>query len=138
MTGSNNSACNAARLVEHSMLEQVHAKPFSLVKTRPVRVSSLHIAMCVCQSVLDRAVSNVLRQKFALRLFEDVVAPDPSVLDSVAARALSREAATQGIVLLQNKGILPLQISRPANRSKIAVLGLLGGCSEDTDQKPFM
>ena len=43
MAGANNSACNAARLVEHGKLKQ---------------------------SVLDRAVSNVLRQKFALRLFE--------------------------------------------------------------------
>ena len=43
MAGANNSACNAAQLVEHGKLKQ---------------------------SVLDRAVSNVLRQKFALRLFE--------------------------------------------------------------------
>lgn len=30
MAGSNNSACNAARLVEHSMLEQVHSMPLSV------------------------------------------------------------------------------------------------------------
>ena len=138
MAGSNNSACNAARVVEHSMLEQVHSITIINCLASSVRVST--VATFVCQSVLDRAVSNVLRQKFALRLFEDVSAPDPSALDSAAARALSREAAVQGIVLLQNRGILPLQKAHPANRSKIAVLGLLGGCSEDAERQtpPFM
>lgn len=84
-----------------------------------------------------------MRQKFALRLFEDVSAPDPSTLDSAAARTLSKEAATQGIVLLQNNGILPLQTSRTGvNHNKIAVLGLLGGCpgrsGPTSTKQPFL
>jgi beta-glucosidase len=73
-------------------------------------------------STIDRAVRRVLRAKFSLGLFEH-----PYVdLDSAAAlngsvprRALARQAAHEGIVLLKNTGALPL---RPSLRS-IAVIG---------------
>ena len=92
------SPCNTARLVNMSLL---------------------------AQSVLDRAVANVLRPKFAAGLFDSVGVPDSSVINSNAARALARHAAAEGIVLLQNNGILPVQ--NPAAR-KWAVLGTNGGC----------
>ena len=48
---------------------------------------------------------------------------------------LAREAATQSIVLLQNSGILPLRHIDAS--TKIAVLGLLGGCEAHSEQPPF-
>ena len=101
------SACNAARLVNVSKLSQ---------------------------SALDRAAGNVLRTKFATRLFDDVAAAPATAIDSAEARDLARRAATEGIVLLQNDGILPLNIT---SQTKIAVLGNLGGCwPEDQADKP--
>ena len=55
---------------------------------------------------LDRAVSNVLRVKFATGLFDrpaNVSQRTPQELDTPQARALAREAAEQSIVLLINK-----------------------------------
>ena len=101
---------------------------------QPGNAARLVNASALPQSVLDRATANVLRQKFALGLFEDVGTPDASVIDSPEARALAREAATQGTVLLQNSGILPLGSIRSR---KIAVLGLLGGCPNHTEHPPY-
>ena len=54
---------------------------------------------------LDRAVGNILRKKFASGLFE-FSRTDPARIqdnvDSAAHRALAREAARQGLVLLLN------------------------------------
>lgn len=76
----------------------------------------------IADSIIDRSVRRVLRVKFALGLFER-----PYVdLDSAAAsssdprhQALAREAARKTIVLLRNRGVLPLN-SAPAS---IAVIG---------------
>ncbi|MBR1889511.1 MAG: glycoside hydrolase family 3 C-terminal domain-containing protein [Alloprevotella sp.] len=73
-------------------------------------------------SLLDSAVSHVLRIKFELGLFEN-----PYVDESIAAqivesrehRNLARQAAREGIVLLKNTGLLPL--SKQLRR--IAVIG---------------
>jgi hypothetical protein len=47
----------------------------------------------------------------------------------------ARDAAAQGAVLLTNNGILPLN-SQTLNASRIAVLGLLGGCGAADPTKP--
>jgi len=64
------------------------------------------------EETLDRAVARVLRAKFLLGLFDDpFVDPDVAekICDSTEHRALAREAARQGIVLLKNEGdLLPL------------------------------
>jgi beta-glucosidase len=76
----------------------------------------------ISDSTIDRAVRRVLRAKFSLGLFEHpYVDPDgAAALNGTAAhRALARQAAREGIVLLKNTGALPL---RPALGS-IAVIG---------------
>lgn len=82
-------------------------------------VSSGEIPM----SVLDRAVSDILRVKFELGLFENPYKTDETRESSAFLkpeyRALAREAAAKSIVLLKNDGnILPL--------SKTAKLGIFG------------
>jgi len=86
-------------------------------------------------SIIDAAVSRVLRVKFELGLFENpYVDPDAAAASNGQPehRALAREAAAKAIVLLRNQHQrLPLRRSLPA----VAVIGLdatearLGGYS---------
>lgn len=71
---------------------------------------------------VDTAVSRVLRAKFALGLFDNPPA-DGSRLDSVHSPghvAIAKEVADESAILLENNGILPLDLSRI---SSIAVVG---------------
>ncbi|WP_127079142.1 glycoside hydrolase family 3 N-terminal domain-containing protein [Rhodomicrobium lacus] len=73
---------------------------------------------------IDAAVRRVLALKLALGLFEKPYARGEGALAPAtikAHRALSREAARQSVVLLQNNGALPL----PAQTSRLAVIGPL-------------
>ncbi|MEO7144756.1 MAG: glycoside hydrolase family 3 N-terminal domain-containing protein, partial [Bryobacteraceae bacterium] len=71
---------------------------------------------------IDRSVGRVLRQKFALGLFEHPYV-DPAravrVGHSADAQALALAAAREGIVLLKNDGVLPLR----KDVKRIAVIG---------------
>ena len=76
-------------------------------------------------------------------MFEDVVAAPASALDSPSARALARQAAIEGLVLLQNSAVpaafggqMLLPLGKPPALTKIAVLGLLGGCPDHTVHGP--
>ncbi len=73
-------------------------------------------------SYLNRAVRRLLRQKFALGLFEQPYTEAPAVravTNTPPARDLAREMARESLVLLRNKGsVLPLD---PTDR--ILVLG---------------
>jgi len=90
------------------------------------------------QATVDRAVSRVLKAKFAMGLFENpIVDPDRAadVANSPAHRALALEAARKSIVLLRNEGgLLPLD---PARLKTLAVIGPnaervhLGGYSDN-------
>lgn len=63
---------------------------------------------------LDRAVANVLRLKFRMGLFENpYVSPEKArqLVRSQSHRQLAREVAREGVVLLKNDGILPLNKS---------------------------
>lgn len=66
----------------------------------------------ITEADLDKAVSNILRLKFRMGLFENpYVSPEQArkTVRSEAHRQLAREVARQGIVLLKNNGILPLK-----------------------------
>jgi len=72
------------------------------------------------QATLDQAVIRVLRQKFALGLFEqDYDAEPPVTIHAEADAAVARRVAEQSLVLLKNDGVLPLD----AARTRIAVIG---------------
>ncbi|WP_150461439.1 glycoside hydrolase family 3 N-terminal domain-containing protein [Nesterenkonia ebinurensis] len=80
------------------------------------------------ESVLDRSVRRVLKQKAELGLLdiaEDGSGWEPKIdesvdLDSEANRELARRVAHESLVLLKNDGILPLD---PASTGKVAVVG---------------
>ncbi|TRO58282.1 glycoside hydrolase family 3 N-terminal domain-containing protein [Streptomyces sp. IB201691-2A2] len=86
----------------------------------------------VSEDLVDRAVRRVLRQKTELGLldadFDPGIAPEgPIDLDPPAHRAIARELAEQGIVLLDNPdGNLPLA----ADTGSIA---LIGPCADDAN-----
>jgi len=69
---------------------------------------------------IDQAVSNILRVKFEMGLFEHdgPVEAAQALLGSPAHRDVAREAVRKSLVLLKNDGVLPLQRS-----SRILVAG---------------
>lgn len=74
------------------------------------------------EEYLDRAVANVLRLKFNMGLFENpYVLPSKAkeIVRSSEHKALARQVAREGIVLLKNDGLLPLN----KNLKTIAVIG---------------
>ncbi len=76
----------------------------------------------VPMAVIDTAVRRVLTAKVRLGLFESPYAEAGRVeraFTSPANAALARRAAVQGIVLLANDGVLPLD----GNLSRVAVIG---------------
>lgn len=78
----------------------------------------------VSAAIIDSAVARVLRAKFELGLFETpYISPDSAAHWSAANAAtldLAHEAATAGVVLLQNDGVLPLG----SDARRIAVIGV--------------
>ena len=77
----------------------------------------------VPESLLDRSVRRVLRDKFALGLFDNPYVPeDPVEIRTVASEGadLSRRLAAESVTLLKNeKGLLPLS----RDIAKIAIIG---------------
>ncbi|MGA7392167.1 MAG: glycoside hydrolase family 3 N-terminal domain-containing protein, partial [Terrimicrobiaceae bacterium] len=74
----------------------------------------------IAEEKINKIVSRVLTEKFRLGLFENPYADENQVsLQSDTAKALAKEVALESVVLLENKGILPLDVSKP----KVAVIG---------------
>ena len=74
------------------------------------------------EKYLDSAVANVLRLKFNMGLFENpYVSPQKAkeIIRSSAHKEVARQVAREGIVLLKNDGVLPLN----KNIKSIAVIG---------------
>ncbi len=78
----------------------------------------------VDESVVDRSVRRLLRQKAELGLLDEGWVPEVSEvdLDSPRNRAIAREVAEKSVVLLANTGVLPV------GAGKIAVVG---PCADD-------
>lgn len=76
----------------------------------------------VAESLVDRALERVLRQKAELGLLDapEAAPADPIDLDSPANRAIASRLAEESIVLLTNDGLLPLD---PTTVGRIAVVG---------------
>ena len=74
------------------------------------------------EKLVDRAVRRLLKAKFRLGLFDGKGTPasDPSPIRSEEHLALSKEIADESAILLENDGILPLDLSRIR---RIALLG---------------
>jgi beta-xylosidase len=70
---------------------------------------------------INEIVARVLTEKFRVGLFEYPYADENQVnLSSQGARNLAREVALQSVVLLENKGVLPLNVEETP---QIAVIG---------------
>src|SRR5580692_10552740 len=75
----------------------------------------------ISEEKIDEIVARVLAEKFRLGLFENPYVDENQVsLQSDSARNLAKEVALQSVVLLENRGILPLDISK---KPKVAVIG---------------
>ncbi len=72
---------------------------------------------------VDEAVRRVLRTKFRLGLFEDPFSKGENCIRSSRHEALSDEVADESAILLENNGILPLDLTK---YRRIAVVGPLG------------
>jgi len=103
----------------------------------------------VAESFVDAAAARVLREKFALHLFDGPqwwrvdYAAAAAALDAPAHRALARAAAAAGVVLLQNDPspaspngagtpLLPLR-GLGSTLTRVAVVGPNGGCAGGGD-----
>ena len=75
----------------------------------------------LAMETVDAAVKRILVEKLRLGLFERPYVDDGAVeLQSPATVALAREVARQSVVVLENRGVLPLD---PARVRKIALIG---------------
>jgi beta-xylosidase len=75
----------------------------------------------ITEEKINKIVSRVLTEKFLLGLFENPYVDENQVsLQSRTAKNLAKEVALQSVVLLENKGILPLEVSK---KPKVAVIG---------------
>jgi beta-xylosidase len=75
----------------------------------------------ISEEKINEIVERVLAEKFRLGLFENPYVDENQVsLQSDSARNLAKEVALQSIVLLENRGILPLDVSK---KPKVAVIG---------------
>ena len=69
---------------------------------------------------LSDMVRRILRSMFAVGVDREAAAAEPDMPDGLAHNAIALQIARQGIVLLTNRGVLPLA---PETKARIAVIG---------------
>jgi beta-xylosidase len=75
----------------------------------------------IAEEKINKIVARILTEKFRFGLFENPYVDESQVsLQSKTAKDLAKEVALQSVVLLENKGILPLDASK---KLKVAVIG---------------
>ena len=75
----------------------------------------------ITKEKIDEIVSRILTEKFRLGLFETPYADENQLnLQAESTRKLAKEVALQSVVLLENRGVLPLDASK---NPKVAVIG---------------
>jgi beta-glucosidase len=75
----------------------------------------------ISEEKINEIVARILAVKFRLGLFENPYVDENQVsLQSDSARSLAKEVALQSVVLLENSGIVPLDVSK---KPKVAVIG---------------
>jgi beta-xylosidase len=75
----------------------------------------------ITEEKIDEIVARVLTEKFRLGVFEKPYADENQLnLRAESATQLAKEVALQSIVLLENRGVLPLD---PTKSPKVAVIG---------------
>ena len=75
----------------------------------------------ISEEKINEIVARILAVKFRLGLFENPYVDENQVsLQSDSARSLAKEVALQSVVLLENSGIVPLDVSK---KPKLAVIG---------------
>jgi beta-glucosidase len=75
----------------------------------------------ISEEKIDEIVARILAEKFRLGLFEKPYVDENQVsLQSSSAKDAAKQVALESIVLLENKGILPLDVAKKPN---IAVIG---------------
>jgi beta-glucosidase-like glycosyl hydrolase len=75
----------------------------------------------ITKETIDAIVKRILAEKLRLGLFEKPYVEDGAIaLQAPATVALAREVARQAVVVLENRGVLPLD---PARGQRIALIG---------------
>ena len=129
-----NASAAAAAAINAGVDVDLTEPPSTYAATLPALVAS----GAVLVSTLDRAAGAVLRAKFAAGLFDNATYVNTSRIPEVnnaAARALSRRAAAESIVLLHNlRNTLPLDLNRgsPTAPITVALIGGNAGCEDGT------
>jgi len=130
----------------HYAADKLHAAAASMVGTVDVECDSVYSSSLqaaydgglVALAQLRAAATRILAHQFALGLFDDPHGSrwyaDPAMSDaatvhSAAHARLAREAAQQGVVLVQNPGGL-LPLSGGGSRKKLALVGPLGNITD--------
>jgi beta-glucosidase len=99
----------------------------------PAKVQEALANKTLSQEAIDDSVRRILRTMIRTGTLNGAVARDPKVVGSAEHKAIAREAAAKGIVLLKNEGeLLPLDrntlksiavIGEPAKKLQIGALG---------------